>query len=893
MSSNPLSRVLLQTAVSHNLKHVRCEIRGKDARPFLLCVVYRPPCNPEKDLSLADFLIEWADFLDLIDDYIGDLVIVGDLNVKLDLTNKATTREFISLLNSHNLTQHVDCPTHIHGHTLDVVITRDSGLLSGPPEVYSSGIGDGHGHALLDHYAVQIRLSIPHKRSNFKTVSYRQVTDFPLQEFKQDLQTSKIHGDIDPSEAVDTYNSVLRSIFDKHAPVITKKITSRRQARWYTPEIRESKRACRRAERKMRKRKPCLQDDVDSFDAISKQSNQLIHSAKEAYYTDAVKSATGNQKEVFRVSKSLLGLKQEVTYPDNVPRDQLCDKFSDFFQDKIIKIRDKIESDGCSISDTLRRAIEPAFVGNKMDSFLQLSTDEVSKLINAAQSKSCESDPIPTWLLKQCLDDLLPTITSIVNHSLQTGSFHDSFKRALIRPLLKKPGLDCNSLQNYRPVSNLPFISKIIEKAVSAQLHKHLDQHDLLDKYQSAYRKGHSTETALLRVQNDVTLALDKGHSVVLIMLDLSAAFDTIDHQSLLKRLEHHYGLSGVVLDWTRSYLRDRKLVVRIDANESGEKTVDYSVPQGAILGAEFYCLFAKPATAIIRYHNMEYHIYADDSQLYIIIKKKDNLSDTVQRIESCVSDIHGWMSENKLKLNEGKTEIIFFSSKSKINLYSNLTFNLGGNVIAPVSSVKNLGVYLDNTLSMEPHILSIERSCHLHLREIRRIRKFLTTDTCKTIVQALITSKLDYCNSLMHNLPGTTIGRLQKLQNSAARVICGTPMRDHITPVLRELHWLPVTTRIEYKIILLTYKALHGLAPSYLSDLLVSYTQRRVLRPRAISSKLVTPRCELKKYSRRSFSVAGPTLWNTLPDSLHMLDSVAKFKGALKTFLFKKCFNC
>ena len=169
------------------------------------------------------------------------------------------------------------------------------------------------------------------------------------------------------------------------------------------------------------------------------------------------------------------------------------------------------------------------------------------------------------------MNELLPTITERVNHSLQTSTFDPSFRCALVRPLLKKPGLDRNNLQNYRPVSNLPFISKIIEKAVSEQLNQHLVTNNLRDPFQSAYSKAHSTETALLKVHNDITLALDQGNSAVLVMLDLSAAFDTIDHAILLNRQEHHYGLAGDVKDWVVSYLGGCRQRVCIGDDKSSE----------------------------------------------------------------------------------------------------------------------------------------------------------------------------------------------------------------------------------------------------------------------------------------------------------------------------------
>ena len=178
---------------------------------------------------------------------------------------------------------------------------------------------------------------------------------------------------------------------------------------------------------------------------------------------------------------------------------------------------------------------------------------------------------MPTWLLKECVTDLVPAITSIINASIKLSHVPSSFKVAHIKPLIKKPSLDQDILKNYRPVSNLTFISKILEKVVLKQLEDHMLNNQLMDEFQSVYRTKHSTETALLKVQSDVLSALDKeGSIVVMIMLDLSAAFDTIDHEFLLSRLRDMFGIQDQALVWIRSYLSDRLQRVNIKGTLSG-----------------------------------------------------------------------------------------------------------------------------------------------------------------------------------------------------------------------------------------------------------------------------------------------------------------------------------
>ena len=209
--------------------------------------------------------------------------------------------------------------------------------------------------------------------------------------------------------------------------------------------------------------------------------------------------------------------------------------------------------------------------------------------------------------------------------SLRESIFPKSLKTALIRPLLKKTGLDSDILKNYRPVSNLTFISKVIEKVISGRLNEHLINNSLFDPLQSAYRDKHSTETALIKVQNDILSALDAGSSVILLMLDLSAAFDTIDHDILLSRLCNVYGITGDALDWFRSYLSGKIQRVVIEDSVSVDQELAFGVPQGSVLVTRIYCMYTKPVSDIIQRHGLSHHSYADDTQLYMTMDHSNN----------------------------------------------------------------------------------------------------------------------------------------------------------------------------------------------------------------------------------------------------------------------------
>ena len=469
--------------------------------------------------------------------------------------------------------------------------------------------------------------------------------------------------------------------------------------------------------------------------------------------------------------------------------------------------------------------------------------------------------------------------------SLSSGTFPTDLKRALVKPLLKKPSLDPNVLKNYRPISNLAFLSKVIEKVVAQRLFAHMTENNLHEKFQSAYKPCHSTETALLRVQNDILRALDKRSGVFLVLLDLSAAFDTVDHEILLTFLETSLGIHDTALRWFKSYLLDRSQCISIDGVCSDLVKLLFGVPQGAVMGANKFCTYILPIGAIIRHYGINFHIYADDTQLYITFNF-ENLNPSLIKLQSCISDIRTWMITNKLKINDTKTEFLIIASPHLCKKLKYPDLLIGDCKIKPCESARNLGVMFDKHLTMDKQIQSICRSAHFHLRNISSIRNLLTDTAVSQLVHALVTSRLDYCNSLLTGITDSQLNRLQRFQNNAARVVCRIPKFDHITPTLKALHWLPVKSRIIFKILLLTYRILNGLAPDYLSELLTRYEPKRSLRSSG-QGLLTVPTANLKSYGDRAFSIRAPKEWNHLPVDIRNATSLDIFKKQLKTYLF------
>ena len=296
---------------------------------------------------------------------------------------------------------------------------------------------------------------------------------------------------------------------------------------------------------------------------------------------------------------------------------------------------------------------------------------------------------------------------------------------------------------------------------------------------------------------NDIVTTVGKGNGSFLVLLDLSAAFDTIDHDNLFYILEKYVGISGSALLLIRSYFSNRtQKRVQVDGIMSDFAKFVVWGATGLSSGTNEIFLYLLPHGGILRHLNIGYHIYADDTLLYISFKCKDPLK-SLTKLNMCISDIRVGMIKNKFKINDSKNEFIIFRSPILKQNLSDLSVSVGDMQVSPSSKVRDLGVVFDQYLTFHDHISGIFKSINFHLHGIGRIRNLLTFDATAQLIHALITSRLDFCNSILYNLPNKQIERLQRIQNQAARMLKRIPGRKHITPVLRELHWLRIHDRI------------------------------------------------------------------------------------------------
>lgn len=831
----------------------------------MFLVVYRPGqmnsiFNEEIDSLLSSAIMKC-----------DTLILSGDLNIDFDDKRNKLYQKAFYTISSYGLQRQVFCPTHVAGRSLDQIFTfaMSKNQLKSEVDV-DSRINCALGS---DHYPVFGKFSLTFEKKYFQSKTYRKLKCMDHEAFTTEL--SDIVSNLECSSfstSVTSLHTCLTTLLDSHAPLTTKRITIVDEAPWFDKEYRDLRKKRRKAERDCKKEDAPLEVKV-AYRAAVQDCNALANIKKKQYMTRVIDNSRGNPKALYRMVNSVMDRKQSKPLPDHTTDlKELATEFNSFFSHKISNIRSSMKNvPPPDVQDIPQMRL--------LHDFKPTDADEIKDIIAESGFKCSPADVLPLKLLKEHFGLMLPVLVDLVNISLKTGSM-DGVKLAEIIPLLKGDSLDPNILKNFRPVSNLLFLGKLIERVVLRRFNEHMSKNNLHVPEQSAYKKCHSTETILVRIWNDLLIASEEKSATVVMMLDLSAAFDTVDHGLLLKILRNEIGIRGRALQWFESFLRGRAQRIRLGEHTSDEIIIQFGVPQGSVLGPVLFNVYIRSIYRFVKSLGFIIHGYADDHQIMKKLKPSSQVSILVDDLARCFNGIKHWMAQYFLQLNDSKTQIIVFGPSRVLDEITIRGVNLSGASIRFIDTVKNLGVHMDAALTMETQVVELKKKCFRSLRNICKIRYLLNEDQLKQVVNSLVVSCLDYCNVLYYGVSNRLYHQLQMIQNACAKAIKGKYKHDHLGDDLRNLHWLNIRRRVLFKVGLLAYKAVNGFAPQYLQEMF-QYSHH------GHSVKLMVPHFKLEKYGRRSFSSIGPRFFNSLPAALQCSSSVYVFKSQLKTFLF------
>ena len=514
---------------------------------------------------------------------------------------------------------------------------------------------------------------------------------------------------------------------------------------------------------------------------------------------------------------------------------------------------------------------------------LKATTEEnVLKLLNSINPcKAAGLDKISGKFLKEGASMLVVPITQICNLSISSSVFPDKCKHAKLKPLFKKGST--TEPKNYRPISLLPLISKIIEKTIHHQVQIFLEKYKILYKYQSGFRPDHSTNSCLSYLTNSVRQGFENGLLTGMILIDLQKAFDTIDHQILLKKL-NCIGFSSSSIKWFESYLEKRTFSVQVEDSLSSPGILGCGVPQGSILGPLLFLLYVNDMSQAV---TCDLLLYADDSCL--VFQGKD-INEIETKLNQDFNSLCDWFVDNKLSIHfgEDKTKSILFGTGRKLKKQRDLNISRGEIQIKQHSQVVYLGCTLDSKLSGTPMALKVLGKINGRLKFLYRKQSFLSPSFKRLLCNALIQPHFDFANLAWYtNLNKKLRKKLQAGQNKCVRFCLGMGNRDHIGAAeFKKINWLPTRERYEQSILTSIYKFFNNLAPAYYEEIYCPMNQVQATR---FSFQKLTLPSQKSNRGLRTITYLGPRLWNSLPRDLKASSNANTFKHKLKSKFFEE----
>jgi len=805
------------------------------------------------------------------------VLVTGDLNIHVENPNDSNALILLDLLSAYGFSCRVNEPTHDLGGTLDVVFSRtDSPLIAF--NVTDPGVSD--------HRMLTWALSFDRPPLSYVSSLCRPWNRLDHDEFQREISASALcrpstWQDKGAEEMACLYNSCITSILDRIIPL--RRLTVRRRSSdpWFDSSCRDAKRDARRLERRLRRlqrrhsisplQTKVLDDAMKEWKRSVLFYRSLLRHKRELFWCSKIDSSYHSPRTLWLNFDRLMGRGRPP------PSDLLtASELHEYFDRKTADVR-------AATADAPFPSYAPSKASSRF-SFTTVSEVSVISAILRLPSKSTSNDPLHASLLKENVFILAPFITRLLNTSLSTGIFPNAWKQALVTPVQKNGSRDALDPISYRPISNLTVLSKLLEKLVSSQIRNFLDSNDLMTSVQSAYRQNHSTETAALKLSSDVLLSMDKGNLCLMCFIDLSSAFDTIDHAILKERLRISFRFSSAALKWTNSFLSDRTQLIKHGSSSSQPKPVSHGVPQGSVLGPLFFIMYTSELTNVVQQFGLHIHMYADDIQIYGFCQptKKNELT---RKLETCLEALAHWFLSNRFQLNVSKTQFMWFASRQRLPTITLTPIHVGSQALYPAMQVKCLGVIFDSKVSFAPQVSRMVASCFGVLRRIRSVRSSLTTRLLATLIKSLVLSRLDYCLPILSGIPSSLLRQLQAVLHASARMIFGANRFSSISPLLHELEWLPIQGRIALRLAVITHRCLSGSAPTYLSNelQLVSGLQHRTRLRSSTTRNLVIPFSRRSTFGERSFPVCAARIWNSLPSALKSEQNTRCFKHLAK----------
>ena len=889
-------------AKNDEFESVWIEITNANSKNVICGCVYRHPRN-----DLSYFLHYIDSTLSKLSRENKEIYFCGDFNI--DLLNTDSHKEsadFHSLLSSNSLLPLIIHPTRVvSGQTPSLI-----------DNIFSNNIKDfiraGNIVVNLSEHFSQFA-SIKRDKIDVKKITMfgRDESNFSVDSYRDDVSIQNWqYAPYEPNFLTGDFIWRLNGSTDRASP--TKKLNFKevklRLKPWITPEIRKLIKIRDRLYAR-KKREPGNEHVKKVYNQVRNRVSRKIKKSEQNHYVSYFEEQNNNIKKTWEGIKKVVNVKKTVNFSisqlningkiENDPT-TITNKFNKFF---------------VNVGPTTEKTV-PRVPNMSPDKFLKnrnnfeliiahISEEEVLEIISSLPNKATGPASIPLKYLKLVADLIITPLCHIINASFSTGIFPDVLKVAKVITIHK--GGSTQELNNFRPISLLSIFDKIIEKLMDKRLYQFFEDNNVLYKKQFGFQKRHSTSHSLIEITETIKESIDNGKFGCGIFIDLKKAFDTVNHQILLTKLEH-YGVRGTPLKWFESYLSNRKQYVFYNGVSSDIETITCGVPQGSVLGPLLFLIYVNDLPNISE--KLDFFLFADDTNIYYDSSDLLELENTVNEE---LKKLSLWLNVNRLALNVGKTNFVIFRANKKLD--HNVTLIMNRKALEQKDHVKYLGVLVDEHLTWNYHISHVIKKISRGIGVIAKLRYFLNPNLLKNIYYCLVFSYLSYGVQAWGSASKTNLSKILTLQKKAVRILTGNryfqiygeaagPL-PHANPLFKSLEILKFEDIFNFFVANFVFATLQGDSPfvflnwftynhsihSYATTSATTINQNDFFDTGTVepTNKLYPKKSKLVKYGARMIRVIGPIIWNRLPCMVQDSPSFAKFKENLKTHLLSK----
>ena len=899
-----ITRTLKTVGNGDEVDDVWITVQVRKTKSFIVGAIYRPPKASNQSFSYIESNLQIAA------NSKKNMYVLGDLN-----DNQLKPNKVGPIIKKLKLEQLIEEPTRTtkdSSSLLDLIITNNR----------SSVLSTNVCESLADHKEISCLINVRKEKRKPVILTYRTKENYSKDLLKQELwnrvpllnnmrNTDDVN--IQSTIFVDTFSAALDTV----APIVTKKLT-RPPISWMTPVLNEEMKTVKYFHRGLKCQAKKNDDKINTdancsvltdeqrvsnvlkavYKSMKNRVEKLTGKAKREAHLADLKKAKNNPKQTWNILGNIVPHKKPqkaFIYENPV---ETAEAFNDFFAnvgkhtyDEVMIEHNKTSSAALetpvmhkSTRLTVPSHNNPLLKNKPMWSPSPVSRLEIVSAIYALKNtNSCGDDGIALQYLKDGLEIVLPYLQLLINTSIATNTFPQNWKHALIKAIHKKG--EVNDPSNHRPISLLPVTSKILEKIIARQLLDYLEEANLINDCQYAYRRKTSTEDALLKISELVYKAIDQNNLSLLVLLDLSKAFDSVNHDILLKKLLQ----LNIQTSWFESYLRCRSQSVVLDGKTtSSPKPVNFGVPQGSILGPVLFLLFINDINCGNPFDNARMTLYADDVQL-LFVRPAGELEKLKNDAEIALTHIKDWYSSNGLKVNANKTQCIILGSKANTRrVPENFVVDCMDAKIPLDNRVKSLGVWFDPNMTFEHHVGMLCSKLNGTLMFLSKTKRQLDFKSRLLVINALIFSHLNYCPTIWGKCKKTLLSDIQRSINFTAKVAHDGNFRksDHVTPILKKLGWLNIHERLELSEAIKVFKIQNKLSCSNG----VALSTRKAAHQRSTrNDNNIDTEFRRTKAGAKAFTISGPKCFNNLPADIQNCATVASFKQKCTSLLLAR----